>query len=91
MLVALSTLQTGLLMIWVSTFANNSRTFTILQDLKAEVIIDDRKGDGTLSSLAAYLPYSLLTDQIDVIMQFVDEESDYDDHTKEVIRQLRNA
>ena len=44
MLVALSTLQTGLLMIWVSTFGNNSRTFTILQDLKAEVIIDDRKG-----------------------------------------------
>lgn len=46
MLVALSPLQTGLLMIWVSTFGNNSRTSKILQDIKAEVITDDRKGGG---------------------------------------------
>ena len=46
MLVALSTLQTGFLRTWVSTFGNNSRTFKILQDIKAEVIIDNRKGGG---------------------------------------------
>lgn len=47
-LAALLTLQTGFLIIWVSTFGlgHNSGTFSALQDVKAKVIIDDRGEDG---------------------------------------------